>query len=514
MMLIRSCLRFRFLALVLCLPLWGCGPKSALEGRNVILVVVDTLRRDRLGVHGYARGITPFMDRLAGEGICFERAVTPSSWTKPAVASLFSGLNPGRHGAIGDLGMYTNMAFFERDFTTLAEDLKRAGYRTAAFVTNANIIAFYHFDQGFDDFVQPAGLARGLLQRAKEWIESHGKQGKFFLYLHILDPHAPYFPPEEYRERFAPGGAGPRAPFAERGKPREVELWIEQFKDWKPEHPGDSFEYDFHLEQFEERLEQMAPGFDPKKARAMIHLDFQGRDDPELLRKIDYLTSLYDGEVAYSDEALNGFGEWLEETGMLDQTIFVLTSDHGEGFLEHDTWGHRRYVHGEEIDIPLIFRIPGPENTPLKGAFRDRASLVDLYPTLMDMLGLPMPEGIDGVSLWPLMNGDRAGGLRARPVITETFLDSGDHVSLVVNAKKIIRSAWLNGTVEWKYYDLVKDPAEMHPMDPDRAGEEGRTLKRAVEAYLKGRTLDLDKKGEIGIPSEEVIDQLRKLGYL
>lgn len=499
---------------VLALLLPGCGGQDGLEDRSIIVVIVDTLRRDRLEAHGYVAKITPFMDRLAREGICFHRALTPSSWTKPAVASLFSGLYPGRHGVIGDLSIYQNLAFFESDFTTLAEHLKADGYCTAAFVTNANIIPFYHFDQGFDVFQQPAGDASELLEKAREWIEARRGKEKFFLYLHLIDPHAPYFPPEEYRERFVKDGPGSRAPFAELGRSEEVELWMDQFKHWKPKDPRDTFQFDFRVKELEERIDKVAPRLNLEKVKSRIYLDFQGRDDPDLLRRIEHLTSLYDGEVSYSDEMLQKFAGWLEEQGILDESIFILTSDHGEGFLEHDTWGHRRFVHNEEIDIPLVFRIPGPEGSALKGDFNERVSLLDLYPTLLDMSGLSVPEGIDGVSLWPLIQGKKDGRLRSRPIFTESFLDTGDHVSVVLDSKKIIRSAPPKSPVTWKYYDLEADPGEHNPMDPDEAGEEAGALKRAVESFIKKRTIDFKKKGEMGMPSKEEIKQLKELGYI
>ncbi len=494
--------------------LFACGRKSLPPDTNVIIVLVDTLRNDRLGINGHGAGSTPCMDRLAREGVLFKGAVAPSSWTKPSVASLLTGLYPGCHGAIGDLTIHQNLAFLEERFTTMAERFKTAGYKTAAFVTNANIIPFYHFDQGFDEFTQPAGLADELLGRAAEWVKKQQDDGrKFFLYLHLIDPHAPYFPPPVYRKRFAPGKPLPKAPFTRLGRFEEITLWLDQYIDRGAED-GSGFEYVFEPEQVNKWLEQIAPGQALDDIKSRIFLDFKGRDDPRLLKRIDHLTALYDGEVAFSDTALDGFVENLRDEGVLDESVLVVTSDHGECFMEHDFWGHRLTVHREEIDVPLIFRVPGPEGDPFKGVISEQVSLIDIFPTLMEMLDLPETPGLDGVSLWPAINGADTAALRARPVFTESFLDTGDHASVVLGRRKLMRWVRNDGGVKWMYYDLERDPEEQEPMRLSDAGQDGIALKKRLERFFRGRRLDFNKEGEMGMPSAEEIEQLRKLGYL
>jgi arylsulfatase A-like enzyme len=501
---------------LLLLAAWpGCSGRVPPEDANVIIILVDTLRRDRLGAHGYLKDVSPYMDLLADEGFCFRRAVAPCSWTKPSVASLLTGLYPGQHGALGDHVVLKNMAFLDTKFTTLAERMKRAGYRTGAFVTNANIISRYHFDQGFDNFTQPAGDAKELFGKASRWIKKHGEKGKFFLYLHLIDPHEPYLPPPEYQERFVHGEPGEKAPFTEHGRPKEIVEWLEQYTRRKAGTEGGKFEFDYEplLGELKERLSDILPDVTREKIRSYIDVNFRSLEDPELLRRAEYLTALYDGEVSYTDDAIRDFVTELKHDDVLDETVLVVTSDHGEAFLEHNRWGHRQYVHAEEIDIPLIFRIPGPDGIPLKGEIDDYVSLVDLYPTLLDMLDLPAPGNVDGISLWPVMQGGGGTMLANRPVFCESTFEDGDHVSAMMGKSKVIRSAGKN-SVRWIYYDLEKDPGENEPLDPTRAGEEARALMQSVESLLNRRKLDFNKKVEIGTPSDEEIEQLQELGYL
>jgi len=156
----------RAIFFLLCVTLFealpACTSGTPPSDANVVIILIDTLRRDRLEIHGNEDGLTPFMDALAREGICFRNAVTPAPWTKPAVASLLTGVYSGRNGVLGDHVVLKNMAFLNPKYLTMAESFKAGGYQTAAFVTNANITSHYRFNQGFDTFVQPAGDASKL----------------------------------------------------------------------------------------------------------------------------------------------------------------------------------------------------------------------------------------------------------------------------------------------------------------------------------------------------------------
>jgi arylsulfatase A-like enzyme len=460
------------------------------------------------------------MDRLAREGICFRRVMAPSSWTKPSVASLMTGLYPGRHGAVrypwhDEVVGYEGMIPLHESHVTLAERLKGAGYRTAAFVTNPHVITANRFDQGFDEFHQPAGDAAALLERALEWVEEAGKKGKFFLYLHLIDPHSPYYPPDDYRSRHAAADPGVKAPFTQRGDPVGVVMWLEQHLEWRPDDPEEPFRFDYEkaVPQLKANYPELADLIHPEKVRAHIDLDFSGKEDPELVKRVEYLVSLYEGEVAYVDDAMERFVKALEERGVLGRTILAVTGDHGEAFLEHEIWGHGFDVHKEQVDVPLILRVPGGGGS-LKGAFDFPVSLVDLYPTLLDMIGESIPGGMDGCSLWPAVGEGDSAGLEARPVFSEAMLKYGDFVAAQSMDKKLIRTLWPDGSETWNFYDLSGDPGEQQPMSVDAGGDAARKLKHSIEVLLENRDRRFEDEGGEPELSEEEIEQMKKLGYM
>jgi len=261
------------------------------------------------------------------------------------------------------------------------------------------------------------------------------------------------------------------------------------------------------------RFATINPEINCEDIRSYITMNFGGFDDPELLRRGAYLTSLYDGELKYTDDAMRSFFQTLRKNRVLDRTVCVVTSDHGEAFLEHHRWGHRQYVHGEEIDIPLIWRIPGPGDLPMKGEFNEPVSLIDLYPTLLDMLDLPVPSGLDGLSLWPLMKGEKGTGLLKRPIFSEMIIGSTENVSSIYNGKKAIRACEKNDT-RWIFFDLKNDPKELKLLTPEEVGPDLEFLKQSIESLVERRILDFDKPVDVGAPSQEELKQLEHLGYL
>lgn len=504
----------------------ACGDAtSSHRASNVIVVLVDTLRRDHVGAYGYEKETTPCMDRLAEEGFVFRRAVAPSCWTKPSVASLVTGLYPGRHGAVSRGLEDGRLCMLNPDHLTLAERMKAAGYKTAAFVTNPHIIPTFHFDQGFDDFIQPAGDAKELLAKALDWIDGRDREDKFFLYLHVLDPHVPYYPPKGYREKFVEGNPGPGAPLVRMGDPVALMVWMKNYRRWKPASPEDRFRFDYERKgaalkkrlcegypQFKEKLAHVDPAANQDMLRAALFLDFVGKDDPALVRRMRHLTSLYDGEIAYADEALGRFVEGLKARGLMDESILVVTADHGETFFEHDEWGHGFDVHAPEVDVPLIFRVPGSGGV-IKGSFDLPVSLVDVYPTILHMLDLSRSSDIDGVSLWPVMRNPDQSAMRKRPVFSEVFLKGQDRVAAMMRGKKAIRACTSEGAVSWLYFDLEKDPGEQNPIEGIEGKDEFTALRGLIDRFVENRALDfMNKGGEVRLSGEE-LRQLKALGY-
>jgi arylsulfatase A-like enzyme len=489
----------------------ACAPQGNGTDRNVVVLLIDTLRRDRLGHYGYDKGLSPAMDRFAAEGFAFHRAVAPSSWTKPSVASLFTGLYPARHDAIGGPFDYKGLACaLDPDCVTLAERFKEAGYRTAAFITNPHIIPQYHFDQGFDRFIQPAGDADALVDQALAWINEPKEGERFFVYLHLIDPHKPYFPPPDYRERFKKPDPGPGSVFVRKGIPFGLKRWSQQFRSWKPAGPDDRFRFDY--DRLADYMERGLPGIDPKTVAEKMYLDFSGFDDPDLKRRADYLSAFYDGEVAYTDDAVGRFLQGLRDRGLYDNAVIVVTADHGEAFFEHGQWGHGEDVHAEKVDIPLLFHVPGPEG-PYQGSMDQPVSLVDVYPTLADLLGLPFPADMQGLSLRPWIENPNGTPRADRIVFSEFTNPAIDHVAALWNTKKLIRIKGSHGEVVWRYYDLLTDPAEVNPLSPTDDDTAFVAMKRSIEALIASRPSSGERKGKPTNLPEEILEQLRALGY-
>lgn len=368
------------------------------EPRNVLLIVIDTLRADRLGVYGSDRDLTPAMDALGAQGIVFENVVAQSAWTSPATASILTGTDPTTHGVrrLGDT--------IDTAVPALAEVLGANGYATAAITTNINVRGELGFDRGFAKYrYLPESESReGFYAQAAEvqaeaiaWLDAQSDR-PFFLYLHLSEPHAPYAPSSEAARRFVRG------------------------------RPSDEI--------------RTAP--DP-----MEHLSeslVAGRDED-----LAWVRSLYDAEVATVDAMLAGLRENLKSRGLWANTLVVLTSDHGEAFGEHGVAGHGHSVFAEEVQVPLIF---GWEGAPAQRSSA-LARQIDVLPTTLDLLGIAVPAAVEGVSLL----GETAGD-----AFTETRLHRIEKAGLVLGDLKVIRTQGRTSGSQMAVHDLRKDPEELN----------------------------------------------------
>ena len=331
---------------------FGCAPADEPMARpNVLVVSVDTLRADHLGAFGYGRETSPFLDSLAREGVRFERAFAPASWTLPSHMSLFTSSYPHTHRVENE------QRSLPEAIPTLATILRDAGYRTTGFVSWVYLSASFGFDQGFDAFhelLPPAGQrgpdghyavkAGPFVDEVLAWAdESPGEP--FFLFLHLCDPHMSYEPPLEIAREFDPTLDG-------------------------VQH-GD---YD-HLKQY-------IRGLHPAAVRV-------GPD--ELARA----TALYDGEIRYTDTELGRLFLGLEQRGLLDETLIVFNSDHGEEFDDHGSMeGHGWTLYDEVLHVPLILVFPDGRGA---GATVERVvQTIDVAPTILDLLDLSPPPSFEG----------------------------------------------------------------------------------------------------------------------
>lgn len=378
-------------------PAPSAGPArdpAPTAARNVLFILTDTLSPFHLGCYGYDRDVSPVMDGLAARGALFESAWSTACWTKPAIPSLFTGRFPSEHavfeGSSKDRSGAITSDVLAESWTTLAEALAAAGWRTGGFIENAQIRGFLGFAQGFDVYDDRGGTAEELFAKCRDWLESSGDR-PFFAYVHLLDVHWPYRPPEPFDRLFSP--------------------------------PGGTFLDD--------------PDVDWKAARKAINRGDQGLDEAALRRMRD----LYDGEIAWMDRAIGRALDGLREGGFLENTLLVLVADHGEEFGEHGRIGHGQALRETLVRVPLLVVGPGipPHRT------KAPASLIDLYPTILDLLGLEAPADLPGRSLRPALEGRQADGEAAagRPLFAERRdLKGGIHEAAVRQGSKKLLRRW------------------------------------------------------------------------
>ena len=361
----RSC----SLALLLALCAFPMKLKGGVENvsgkKNIVLISIDTLRADHLGVYGYDRDTSPNIDELAKDAVVFEEAFSSSHWTFPSHASLLTGLDPVALGALGTGDT------LQPEYKTLAETLKENGWQTAAFVGGGNysyISSERGFGQGFNHYVHApyshdgmqslvlswishrwsrdveheVGTATSQMAHVQRWLKTRS-DAPFFLFLHLYDVHSdkdelPYDAPGEFRERFA-SGIG---------------------EDFTGCHPSGLCA--------SEMLIAYARG------------EIEGRPSED---HIERMIELYDGGIAYADAELSRFFDMLERAGISESTTLVITSDHGEAFFEHGLPLHED-LHHENLHVPLILKDSDLEPGRVRGAVQN----MDIVPTILELVGV------------------------------------------------------------------------------------------------------------------------------
>jgi arylsulfatase A-like enzyme len=423
------------------------GPEN-IERPNVILYVVDTLRADHLGPYGYSNPITPELDAFASQGVTFEAAVAQAPWTLPAMASVFTGLSPKTHAT------NTKQSRLPQDVTTLTDLFLSAGYSTGAVVANGFVSEAFGFSRGFDMFELFPDLGtrvEELQDAALDWLDASRGEQPLFLFVHAIDPHDSYDPPDGYR----------------------------------PEGIAES-------------------EAEPIGSRAAMKVLKKSGEEParELLAD---LLSLYDGEIAYTDWAFGRFLDDLRQRELLDTSVVVFMSDHGEEFFDHGDWLHGHSLHAELTSVPLIMRFPGGLHAGERVALP--VQQIDLMPTLAEYLGLQAPPGIEGRSLL----GHLEEGAAVRP--PESIFSYLDNrlVSVVRGDLKLIVRRVGGKLRRRALYDRSDDPLEMRNLGGERP---------IVAGFLSSLIAEeLQRQGQAVTGSRAVIDKemkrhLEALGYL
>ncbi|MDG2303221.1 MAG: sulfatase [Candidatus Binatia bacterium] len=422
---------------------------------SVLLVSFDTTRPDALGVYGSDGGHTPTMDEVARAGTVFENVIAPMGATFPSHASMLTGLNPRQHG------VRANHDKLQEGTVTLAETLRTAGYDTAAFVSFGSMVSRGGLHQGFDDLSDPAtggstgGIRDGdeITKLAVEWLAGP-RERPFFLWLHYFEAHAPYRVTPYARERLA-DYAGPLAEGAD----------VNVFYSLGKKIPWSA----------EERLA---------------------------------VRVLYDGEVRELDRLIAPVLEELAATGLADETIVVLTADHGQALGENGVVGHGLSLDEIVLRVPLIIR--DPRNTDAPRRVEGRVGVVDLAPTLLELVGQSAPEDIDGRSL--------AGALRGEPLEDRLYFAEMNEPLWDKDPTEIRRRdvAVYEGDVKAVHdrkgsraFDLAADPLAQSPLPAESRPQRVAELEALAEAYHVGRR---DHSGQVKDPA--VAEELRALGYL
>jgi arylsulfatase A-like enzyme len=365
-------------------PLWGSPmivpSANATNGAppNLILISLDTLRADHLGVYGYGQPVSPNIDRIARDGVTFEQCIAPSAWTTPSHASLMTGLNPTSHGS-GNIGP----APLHDRLTTLAELIARNGYLTAAYTGGSSVSGAMGFFQGFDRYSDGAagsherqGAVEEVFALGQRWIERNGNR-PYFLFLHTYEIHSPYQPPDSFRRQLNLNQTLTRA----------------RFKD------------------------------------ARLHT-----------REV---VALYDAEIAYTDLVLGRFYDTLAAKGLLDNTVIMIVSDHGEEFMDHGGVNHAHTLYDELVHVPFILRSPqGPHGLRIG----EIVSLSDVFKTSLDLLDIPHEESTDSISVLSLLSDQPETVDPGRDsVVGLTYAPYSDRASVSIrtgDSKYIVSADW------------------------------------------------------------------------
>lgn len=451
----------------------------------MIVVVNDTMRRDRVGIHG-GSARTPVFDRFAEEGLWFTRAYSQAPWTKPAIATLFTSLYPSQHGLESHpemrriVGQESGRHVLSADvlpgeIETLAEALSKGGYRTAAVISNPWMLAAFGFDQGFDEYDEESARwhASGGEVTAKglSWLERWEEESSprpFFLYLHYIDSHQPYGLLTDQEVRAA-----------------------------LPELRQDTTATSAELESLYRKLVwERQPPFEKETRRELRKLGANAR----------FVSAAYDRGIEDFDTHLGELLAFLRERPYWERTAMIVTSDHGEALFERGWGNHGLDLFAEETAIPLAMRIPGRADridTPV--------GLIDLYPTICAYLSLACPENLAGRDLFHPEAASFAvsEGVMFRP---------NNRVYRTADRALFHRpdGTYHGGRSLWELYDLGDDPSENHDLlssqgrSPESEAERER-LAAALEAAVHERDAPEPERAPVDAETER---RLRAIGYL
>ena len=432
---------------------------------NIILITIDTLRADTLSCYGCERNTSPDIDKIAKQGIIFKNVIAPSSWTVPSMVSLFTSVYPINHGSVqgakkGD--EVFKQEVFSGELLTLAEILKVDGYTTFGVASNHHLQGKFGFARGFDYFRHLLSLSAPCVNEViYSWKDDIAKSDKYFLWVHYIDPHWPYTPREPWVNKYIPD------------EQRFImDLLTKIPDDWR---------------------------------KGVAYLNNLIENHPET---VSILKTFYESEVNYVDRSI---GEFLQKLAPHEDTVIIITSDHGEAFWEHALLGHGGTLYQEVIQVPLIVKLPsGLQLTVAK----ESINLVDIMPSILHLLNINSPAQTLGRSFWEskgtFMRAKQVSLSEVSPDYSYSELDRGARLKAIV-------------TGQWKYiynyknkkeqlYNVTLDPLEQNNLSNKRREQCNRLNKRL------SRWVSQSKKYPPGVkpielsPQEE--EKLKSLGYI
>lgn len=476
-------------------------PERANNAPNVLLLSIDTLRPDRLGAYGYAKNLTPNMDRLAGEGALFEQAISQAPWTRPSFGSLLTSTYPSQHGAFvvndpakgGYHANWSEMLYnagLQDEVMTMAEIFRDHGYATLALQSNWQVSEAQNFDQGFQSFLYEPLFEISLWDRT---------------FLGIYGSWVPAFFGAERKLPFYTSAPSADKVFevfralASQGLPQPFFMWINLMDTHSPYNMREQ-------------------GVPVEKARVTASYDTWDSDIP-----IAALREAYDSEVQFVDHYIGKIYDFLKDRGILDDTIVVLLSDHGEDFEDHlaeirlpgvKVHGrhHGHSLYNELLQVPLIIRFPS--RIPQALRIKDAVRLLDVLPTVLELAKIdasPAREKFEGASLLPLMRNGK-DSLGSRLCYSERTYFGLEQKAVQTDDYKLILHVQ-DGSLE--FYNLKSDPKETKNLAALRSAEIDR-LRSALDQWFErmGPLLPSSAPTSQKQLSKEESERLRSLGYI
>jgi len=432
------------------------------EQVNVILISLDTLRADHLGCYGYTRPTSPALDALTQDAALFAHTYAQSPWTLPSHMSMLFSLNSASHQ------VYFNDQQVDASLPSLATFLKDQGYITFGFTGGGYVSSIYGFAKGFDWYDEPVGgrkaplgmdEAERMFQFTSDWLGKN-KDKPFFLFLHTFQIHGPYASPSPWNEMFLDENAG-----------------------WD-------------------------------KLALRNFLDNQGEDYPFSAAEKANIIALYDGEIRYTDDVLIGpLVARLKELGIYDNTLLIITSDHGEEFDEHGGWLHGRTVYDELIRVPLVIKFP--DSAYMGKRIESKSRLIDIMPTVLEAAGISYNKNsIEGKSLYSFLKGSET---EDRVFISDlAHKNVPDPCPALIatnkNNLKLIIEKSKDGVKSIEAYDLARDPHERNNIFK-RTQTLREEIMQELNAYYAEKAKLQRNKQRIRM-DKELEEKLKALGYL